>query len=70
MGDEVYASGFKASAKTLGQAAQSALNKLGRQALHAAELGFEHPVSRDEILLKSEPPADFLALKNALKAEG
>jgi 23S rRNA pseudouridine1911/1915/1917 synthase len=34
---------------------------LTRQALHAAELGFEHPVSREPLLFQAEPPVDFQA---------
>jgi len=30
-----------------------------RQALHAAELGFIHPVSGQEMRFTSEPPSDF-----------
>jgi len=32
-----------------------------RQALHAAELGFAHPVSREPLLFTAEPPADLAA---------
>ena len=33
---------------------------IGRQALHAYRLGFEHPVSREALELEAEPPRDFL----------
>jgi 23S rRNA pseudouridine1911/1915/1917 synthase len=32
---------------------------LSRQALHAFELGFNHPVTREPLLFSSSPPADF-----------
>ena len=66
LGDPVYGTGFKASASRLNANAAEALKSLGRQALHAAELGFEHPVTGDILLFKSEPPADFRALLEGL----
>ena len=44
MGDETYATGFKTKSTRLSPPARTALEALGRQALHAAVLGFEHPV--------------------------
>lgn len=67
MGDPVYGAGFKASAALLGAEAQAALAALGRQALHAAELGFEHPVTGQTLMFRSEPPADMSALNIALR---
>ncbi len=49
-------------------AAQQALKALNRQALHARALGFDHPVTREELLFESEPPEDFAALVEALRA--
>ncbi len=42
---------------------------LGRQALHAAELSFVHPVTHDEFHFKVDLPADMLALLEALRAK-
>jgi 23S rRNA pseudouridine1911/1915/1917 synthase len=67
LGDPVYASGFKAKALTLPAAAQVALHDLDRQALHAAELGFEHPVTGKTLHFTSPLPADISALIAALK---
>jgi 23S rRNA pseudouridine1911/1915/1917 synthase len=39
---------------------------LGRQALHAATLGFEHPITGEEMLFESELPADLAGLRAAL----
>ena len=39
-----------------------------RQALHAAELGFDHPVSGEEMLFEAPLPADMGALLEALRA--
>jgi 23S rRNA pseudouridine1911/1915/1917 synthase len=40
---------------------------LGRQALHACVLGFEHPVTGEALHFESEPPADFAAALGALR---
>ena len=45
LGDRTYGSGFAASISKLTPDAADALNALGRQALHAAVLGFEHPIT-------------------------
>lgn len=67
MGDPVYGAGFKASVRKLPENAAEALVNMGRQALHAAELGFEHPVTGRALLFTSSRPADIEALYNALK---
>lgn len=66
LGDRLYASGFATKAVRLPEDAQVALVALGRQALHAAILGFEHPASGKEMLFESEPPEDFANLQAAL----
>jgi 23S rRNA-/tRNA-specific pseudouridylate synthase len=66
LGDAVYGSGFAASARNLPPAARLALDRLGRQALHAAELGFLHPMSGEELHFRSSPPPDMAALIKAL----
>jgi 23S rRNA pseudouridine1911/1915/1917 synthase len=67
MGDPVYGSGFASSARRLDDKAQAALKSLGRQALHAAGLGFVHPVTRRKLAFESAPPADFGKLLDALR---
>jgi 23S rRNA pseudouridine1911/1915/1917 synthase len=62
LGDAAYGAGFKASSSTLGPGARSALAALGRQALHAAELGFIHPAIGDRMAFKVPPPPDFAEL--------
>jgi 23S rRNA pseudouridine1911/1915/1917 synthase len=44
------------------------LEDLGRQALHAAELGFEHPVTGKVLAFQSALPADLERLIGALRA--
>jgi len=68
LGDEVYGSGFRTKAKRLSPVAQEALARLGRQALHAAVLGFEHPVTGETLRFESAIPEDMAALLSALRS--
>jgi 23S rRNA pseudouridine1911/1915/1917 synthase len=68
MGDETYATGFKTKAARLPPGAREALQALGRQALHAYLLGFEHPTSRVALEFQSELPADIARLRRELAA--
>lgn len=67
MGDTTYGAGFKSSTRRLAENAAKALENLGRQALHAVELGFEHPVTGRQLHFTSARPADMEALYEALK---
>jgi 23S rRNA pseudouridine1911/1915/1917 synthase len=67
VGDPVYGSGFKAKAQALPERSQDALRHLGRQALHAAELGFEHPVTGKKLRFTSPLPDDIACLVAALE---
>ena len=67
MGDETYATGFKTKASRLGPQAQTALAALGRQALHAAVLGFEHPMTHEALRFEAPLPADMARLVEALR---
>jgi 23S rRNA pseudouridine1911/1915/1917 synthase len=68
LGDATYGAGFKASARHLGSPARAALAALGRQALHAAELAFVHPVTGRRLQFESPLPADMADLVAALRA--
>jgi 23S rRNA pseudouridine1911/1915/1917 synthase len=70
LGDTTYGAGFKTRAAKVGVAVQVALEALGRQALHAAVLGFEHPVTGAAMLFHSAPPADMQRLIDALENGG
>mgnify|MGYP000895457695 CR=1 FL=1 len=70
LGDPVYGAGFKASESLLGAAAAEALHALHRQALHAALLGFEHPVTGEMLEFESPLPADMERLLAALRSAG
>jgi 23S rRNA pseudouridine1911/1915/1917 synthase len=62
LGDPVYGAGAPAPAV---RAAIEAAG-LDRQALHAAVLGFTHPVTGQALRFETAPPADFCALEGAL----
>lgn len=67
MGDPLYATGFRTKAALLGAEARAALEALGRQALHAATLGFEHPITGEELSFESPIPSDMARLAAALE---
>jgi 23S rRNA pseudouridine1911/1915/1917 synthase len=66
LGDRLYGRGFKTKASLLGSEAQAMLAALGRQALHAATLGFIHPISGKACLFESPLPLDLQRLRDAL----
>ena len=67
LGDAVYGAGFKSSVSRLSQPAQTALTALGRQALHAELLGFEHPEHGRAEKFTIDPPDDFSELIQFLR---
>jgi 23S rRNA pseudouridine1911/1915/1917 synthase len=67
IGDPTYGAGFKTKTALLSPTARAIVESLDRQALHAGTLGFEHPVTREELLFESPLPADLAALKAALE---
>ncbi len=69
IGDPTYGGRRKLSGKLLGEAAQEAAD-FPRQALHAASLGFTHPVTGERLEFRSELPGDMNALLAALRAAG
>ena len=62
LGDAVYGAG----APALAVRAAIAEAGLTRQALHAAVLGFVHPVTGEKLRFETPPPADMAALEAAL----
>lgn len=70
IGDSTYGPGFRTKSALLAPAAREALQDLGRQALHAYLLGFEHPTSGEELVFRSELPADLARLRHALSNHG
>lgn len=65
VGDDVYGSGFKTKSAILGERAEKAVNKFRRQALFAAMLQFEHPITDEVMRFEGEFPKDFDKLLNA-----
>ena len=69
LGDGVYGGGFATKANRLGPEARAALAALGRQALHAAVLGFEHPRTGETMRFESPLPDDLKRLVAALRTD-
>jgi 23S rRNA pseudouridine1911/1915/1917 synthase len=65
--DSVYASGYATKINKLPPEVVAPIQALGRQALHAAELGFEHPVTGEEMFFEAPLPPDLEALEAALE---
>jgi len=68
IGDATYGAGFKTKIAKLPERARAAVERLGRQALHAGTLGFEHPITGEEMMFESELPDDLATLMAALEA--
>lgn len=59
VGDQTYGKGYQTKTAILPPVARSAIIELGRQALHAATLGFCHPITGEHMHFESEPPEDM-----------
>jgi len=66
IGDPVYGGARRASARALGTVATEVAD-FPRQALHAAHLGFRHPVTSADLAFDSALPADMAALLESLR---
>ena len=62
VGDPVYLRRTPAAARSLPGPERDALLAFPRQALHAATLGFRHPVTGEALHFSAPPPADLAAL--------
>ena len=69
IGDPVYGGRRKPAAKALGVEAAEAASSFPRQALHAATLGFDHPVTGERHDFESPLPEDFQSLLDLLRGE-
>ena len=67
LGDQTYGGKRRLSPKLLGATAALG-NEFPRQALHAASLGFAHPVTGEALEFTSALPADMAGLLAALRA--
>jgi 23S rRNA pseudouridine1911/1915/1917 synthase len=66
VGDPVYGR-RRALPKVTAPAVAAALTGFPRQALHAAVLGFDHPVTRAPLRFEAQPPEDFTTLLATLR---
>jgi 23S rRNA pseudouridine1911/1915/1917 synthase len=66
LGDQTYGGKRKLSPKIFGEAAAGFGMEFPRQALHAATLGFEHPVTGEVLEFSSPLPPDMMSLISAL----
>jgi 23S rRNA pseudouridine1911/1915/1917 synthase len=69
LGDEVYGAGFRTKAAHLAPEARSALEALGRQALHAYLLAIRHPSQGQDLEFRSELPKTLVRLRQSLGAQ-
>ncbi|MDN5787319.1 RluA family pseudouridine synthase [Pseudorhodobacter sp.] len=67
IGDPTYGGKRKLSPKAIRPAAVAAVEAFPRQALHAATLGFEHPVTGEMLEFSSELPSDMADLLTVLR---
>jgi 23S rRNA pseudouridine1911/1915/1917 synthase len=67
LGDPLYGGGFKTKANRLDEPGRAALRALDRQALHAAVLGFAHPLTGEHLRFESGLPPDMASLELALR---
>lgn len=67
IGDPVYGGARRASLRALGGDAARAIADFPRQALHAAHLGFRHPVNGALLAFDSRLPEDMMALLQVLR---
>lgn len=67
LGDPVYGGRRKLAVKSINPATAEAIRLFPRQALHAAVLGFVHPVTGNDIRFEAETPADMANLIESLR---
>jgi len=58
---------FATKAKRIDEQARAVVENFPRQALHAAALGFEHPVTGSAMRFEAPMPDDMIALRDALQ---
>ncbi|MCP4817998.1 MAG: RluA family pseudouridine synthase [Shimia sp.] len=70
VGDPVYGGRRKLAEKAIGAAGLEAAKTFSRQALHAAVLGFEHPITGETLRFEAAIPDDMAALISAMGGQG
>ncbi len=66
IGDPLYGAGFRTKTAKLDGEAREVVEGIGRQALHAGVLGFEHPVTGEVLRFESPLPQDLARLVRVL----
>jgi 23S rRNA pseudouridine1911/1915/1917 synthase len=66
IGDQVYGGNKTRSLRGLPPMIAEALHDFSRQALHAATLGFTHPITGEDMRFACDPPEDFVTLRDIL----
>jgi 23S rRNA pseudouridine1911/1915/1917 synthase len=69
VGDQIYARGRTGKVASLEDNTRAALAEFPRQALHAASLGFVHPITEEELFFESPSPADFENMIKMLRSD-
>ena len=67
VGDQTYGGRRKVAPKVMGEALAADLNGFPRQALHAATLGFVHPVSGEALSFEAPLPEDMATILDKLR---
>ena len=67
VGDQTYGGRRKVAPKVMGESLAAELNSFPRQALHAATLGFVHPVSGDYLSFEAPLPEDMATILEKLR---
>ncbi|MFD2738434.1 RluA family pseudouridine synthase [Sulfitobacter aestuarii] len=70
VGDPVYGGKRKLAKAALSEEVAESVRGFPRQALHAAVLGFEHPVSGEQMRFEAPLPPDMAALLAGLQGKG
>ncbi len=66
IGDPLYGAGWHSKTRALPESLRFAILSLKRQALHAAVLGFHHPITGEYLQFRSEMPGDMREAMEAL----
>jgi 23S rRNA pseudouridine1911/1915/1917 synthase len=66
IGDPLYGAGYRSKVSQLRADARRLVARFPRQALHAYQLGFAHPVTRKKMLFESRLPSDIARLLQVL----
>ena len=67
IGDDVYGAGYRTKLRAMPEPVVAAVQALGRQALHAGYLAFEHPETGEVMEFESDIPDDMAAVIAALE---